>query len=1058
MKFSFFWTDQLVDISQSMAAHLHESCPVSPQIMAILGKIGTVTEEDLNVFNVEKMEEGPIVEPRGTDDKDLSVEEIIQILKDEYDVEQRVAEACLGILHGEEPEKEVGDYFEWCLENHDSEEVIEEGILNYRSSANVEEKNAVPTATLGQFTEEAIKRTENQVNLKSKLNIIWNSFLNSIETEETSDFINLERLGEGLETLYRKKLRPVNRKFPLYLSAGKPNLIYSDAENIHQTCLTIYNHDSEAPLPGIDEVLLVRENTSAEDVELLCRRAFNDEEDNKIYCLMYAEKLGFVVTMKVENLLINSEIKNRNYRLVFICCKDRSSNHYSYMATALDKYKADVPKFPRGQLQKYVYRNLMRGDSKVDPTRTRIVLSSRAGNGKSLACVRAAARINYDRIQTTLYDTVVNIEELLEWMSERSTTNNNNTLFHIDLASDLGSSKNDLMFSLSILRGLEDKNGRVWRCNRIDVYMFESTMEKKSRGFFQLLPQTICLSPQGAYDELQTSGVIKLQSLVQKAGSPDLHQICDDRMFQSDVIQRPAQYLLRFHEGEDLDKFTYSPTNNMLDQKRCLEILQDNRSCPVKDPTFSELMNFAKFLNYQLQECEKSIFCQLGGTEDWKNLRFKNLVVKFLILMTQDFSTRSLEISDQSSLDQPTIIERRRWESSHHPYIFFNEDSTITFFGIKIDRTLSLLDPNDKVIEKNIMHQNLYHLLREQNRNDKIPIFIPNNFDSLSDDIKLRTLCRILGVERENVSNMKNIQSAMKDPDSSYKLTADNVKKLLATYMRMRAGIPVVIMGETGCGKTRMIKYLCDILKARKRCKNIILMKVHGGLSKKTINQKVEEALKVANENYHHYNVKMTVMFFDEANTTSWIHLIKDIVVDRINNGKALPEDSTLQFAICVNPYRKHSADMIKKLENSGLGYHIQAKQTSDRIGEVPLRQLVYRVHPLPISLFPFVWDFGQPSENDEREMILQMVRNTRVVDQQTMTLVVNCICRSQIFLRKCSFESSFVSLRDVDRLLRIFNFFDNNKHLFEEKLVKEAELPITTVSLLLALGLLTVD
>lgn len=1036
-----------------MAAYLHDACPVSSQIMAILSKIGPVTEEDLEVFNIEKMEEDSNVElARPTDDKDLTMEEIINILQEEYDVSLNVAKACLGAHHGDD-QMEVGDYFQWCLENHDSDEAIEEGLEKYSLIIGMDEKNAIPKATLGQFTEEAIRQSNDRNTLKAKLDVIWNAFLSSIETEETSDFINLERLGEGLETLYRKKFKEVKRKFPQYLSVGKPNLIYSDPVNIHQTCLTIYHHDSEAPLPAIDEVLLVRENTSAEDVELLCRRAFNDEKNNKIYCVLYAEKLNFDLTMKVENLLINSEIKNRSYRLVFICCKDHSSNHYSYMATALDKYKVDVPKISRDQLQKYVYRNLMRGDSKMDPTRTRIVLSSRPGNGKSLACARVAARMCYERVQTTLYDTVVNIEELLEWMTEGSRFVQK-TLFHMDLAS-ASQSKNDLMFSISILGGLEDSNGRVWRCHKDDMYIFESTMKKKSQGFFTLLPKTFCLGPQEAFNQLQSSGAGQLQPLTTIPGSSDLHQICDDQVFQSDVIQRPAQYLLRFHQGQDLDKFFYIPMKNILDQKSCLEILQDNRSCPVKDPTFSELMNFSKFLNYQLQECEKSIFCQLGGTEDWKNLRFKNLVVKFLILMTQDFSTRSLEISDQSSLDQPTIIERRKWESSHHPYIFFNEDSTITFFGINVDRTLNLLDPSGRVIERNIMHQNLYHLLRAQNRNDKIPIFIPNNFDSLSDDIKLRTLCRILGVERENVSIKNNLQSAI-NPDASYKLTADNVKKLLATYMRMRAGIPVVIMGETGCGKTRMIKYLCDILKAGKLCKNMILMKVHGGLSKKTINQKVDEALKIAHENYHHHNVKMTVMFFDEANTTSWIHLIKDIVVDRINNGKSLPLDSTLQFAICVNPYRKHSKEMIKKLETSGLGYHIQAKQTTDRIGEVPLRQLVYRVHPLPTSLFPFVWDFGQPSEEDERQMVLQMVRNSRAqqgLDQTTMNLMVNCICQSQIFLRKCSFESSFVSLRDVDRLLRIFNFFDSNKHLFEERLIGEAELPIIMISLLLALG-----
>ena len=28
-----------------------------------------------------------------------------------------------------------------------------------------------------------------------------------------------------------------------------------------------------------------------------------------------------------------------------------------------------------------------------------------------------------------------------------------------------------------------------------------------------------------------------------------------------------------------------------------------------------------------------------------------------------------------------------------------------------------------------------------------------------------------------------------------------------------RCGIPVVIMGETGCGKTRLIRYMCELAK-----------------------------------------------------------------------------------------------------------------------------------------------------------------------------------------------------------------------------------------------------
>jgi ABC-type lipoprotein export system ATPase subunit len=37
--------------------------------------------------------------------------------------------------------------------------------------------------------------------------------------------------------------------------------------------------------------------------------------------------------------------------------------------------------------------------------------------------------------------------------------------------------------------------------------------------------------------------------------------------------------------------------------------------------------------------------------------------------------------------------------------------------------------------------------------------------------------------------------------------------KMLAIYMRFRSNIPVVIMGETGSGKTRLIKFMCELLR-----------------------------------------------------------------------------------------------------------------------------------------------------------------------------------------------------------------------------------------------------
>ena len=64
------------------------------------------------------------------------------------------------------------------------------------------------------------------------------------------------------------------------------------------------------------------------------------------------------------------------------------------------------------------------------------------------------------------------------------------------------------------------------------------------------------------------------------------------------------------------------------------------------------------------------------------------------------------------------------------------------------------------------------------------------------------------------------------DPDETYVLTVDNLINILAIQMRFRCGIPVVIMGETGCGKTRLIRYMCELARQGREGKNMLIMKV----------------------------------------------------------------------------------------------------------------------------------------------------------------------------------------------------------------------------------------
>ena len=58
-------------------------------------------------------------------------------------------------------------------------------------------------------------------------------------------------------------------------------------------------------------------------------------------------------------------------------------------------------------------------------------------------------------------------------------------------------------------------------------------------------------------------------------------------------------------------------------------------------------------------------------------------------------------------------------------------------------------------------------------------------------------------VEKEEGKNKSLISIIQED---NYVITSDNFKKMKLIVYRINANIPVILMGETGCGKTSLIK------------------------------------------------------------------------------------------------------------------------------------------------------------------------------------------------------------------------------------------------------------
>ncbi|CAM9642728.1 unnamed protein product [Lampetra planeri] len=922
----------------------------------------------------------------------------------------------------------------------------------------------VKFSTLKRKTQEEFEQMLDwkSVGCEQKVKLIWNIYEKNLSNLICEEYLSLDILGTALDFLMEMETTRIQREIPQGFLIGKPNLIVCPEAEIYTHILHFYIVSKNQPLPSYDEVLICSPETMAEECEIFLRRVMTkDVHNSKIYCLANADQLTYEVAAKFLTCF-NSLENTADYKLAIFCSSEREHSH---LPTTFDSFRISTTlSFTDSDFKAYLKSHCIvpQGTASVFPDRRNISLvsSKRAGVGKSLFVQKLVKHSedllnnpNMDYVTVRLMDSKIDETFLVETFLTRQDNPSDCTprVFHVDVTPGVKKGFDTLLMRLFVLGHLQSMDGRVWRCKKSDVYVVEyldwhPTKElvdqRKQRGpilLTHVLPTVTCISP-----------LEVLQLYREKTPERFDLPLMDKDLFEHEVYQRPLQYLRRFTDGANLDAFQFDLGRVEETPMQCLEILL--HYCGVSDPSWAELQNFARFLNVQLQDSETSVYCNANIVGDTL-VGFKHFIVKFMTIMAKDFATPSLELSDESARLHNNRMEdvletletysiRKRWESQPHPYVFFNADHTsMTFLGFHINATCDAVDPSTyNVLLKAVMTKQLHVGLKLQ----RVPFNI--NFDNLPRLEKLVRLCRVFGIEYPE------------DPDENYELTTDNVMKMLAIHMRFRSGIPVIIMGETGCGKTKLIRYMCDLQKSGREAENMILVKVHGGVTPHFIYKKIQDAEELAIQN-EEFDMD-TVLFFDEANTTEAIYAIKEALCDSTVEGRAIRTQRLKIIAAC-NPYRKHTDQMIDRLEAAGLGYRIRAEDTEERMGKIPLRQLVYRVQPLPPSMLPFVWDFGQLSNLAEQLYIKQIVlRHSRTgnIPTESTQRISAVLSASQEYLRTCADECSFVSLRDVERCLKVLAwFYEQRDTLFQQmKQIKtdaDCRVDDVTRALILALG-----
>jgi len=401
-----------------------------------------------------------------------------------------------------------------------------------------------------------------------------------------------------------------------------------------------------------------------------------------------------------------------------------------------------------------------------------------------------------------------------------------------------------------------------------------------------------------------------------------------------------------------------------------------------------------------------------------------------------------------------------------HSLFFFHEGNKESF-TIITNKT-----PED------LEYQTFIQLLNSQ-KTGKEKITLPDFKDEKNNTIYfLKELKEILNINNPITDEEKKEDDkylSLKEITKNYAITPDNFIKMILILLRIRSNIPVIMMGETGCGKTALIKKLAE-LKNNGKSDSMKILNIHAGTTDKDIidfiekiiplAKNLEDSEKITKELYTEkgflYNEKKLWVFLDEINTCKSMGIISELMCKHSYQGNKIPKN--IIFIGACNPYRE------AKLNKDKIGLDVkEAHSQKNKLNEKERKdieylslqnnnKLVYTVNPLPHSLLNFVFDFGNLKKEDEEKYIEKMIdpeieninqqneKEKKLNEEQLFKikqLARDMIVESQNFIREHNDVSS-VSLRDIRRFIALLNFFykylKNKKENLMELVKKQFE------------------
>ena len=838
-------------------------------------------------------------------------------------------------------------------------------------------------------------------------------------------------------------------------------------EKLEKDLFQIYKYLT-GHIPIAQNILLCNKNTTNEEITVFLYRAIKCEFSSCFIVggieLLEFEQKSLMIKL-IEDFFQNGELKPNSCLIILYTNKLSDI----YRSLEMKKYKIVL------NIKRKEFEN-----EKYEGNDIEIIKSDKSGVGKSTQ-IKKEIEDNKKKWIYFPFGGVFTREDIIKRLKELNI--DSNCVLHIDLYdTDQTSLMMDFLFSILITRFYGQNEDIFYLSKDIKIKI---EIPNSFIDFFLKFPILTLFN----IKEMKISNLCplivpkNLDSNIQIVANY-LKSLKEEKINNYDLIFpniTPEDFVNRVINVKKKRQIKTSLPAEQLPPEVCQQLIFEVIKKEIPEPTYYQIMTFIDVLAVQLKKLNKSFYLNAFNLMlTGKNINpIRTFIVESFIKITNHFTkgafTELLKKQEQVHKSQLGIFDENNAlnnavnvlaDNPHEVISYDKIDPSLLFFHEGEGESFSIIT-NKKSSDQEYI--NLLNLKNSQAYKEKDKLkYLPKYNDKKFGKINfLKELKEILDIKNPVEIKEKGERVSLEEIAGNYVFTADNFVKMILILLRIRSNIPVIMMGETGCGKTSLIRKLSE-MKNNGESNKMKILNIHAGTNENDIidfiNNKVipdAKILEIENEKeiqirkglHQFYEEKKIWVFLDEINTCKSMGLLSELMCKHTCQGKPLPKN--IVFIAACNPYRKReSKGNQEKQVGLDINYANKQKQLlndkeKEEISKTKNSDLVYTVNPLPHSLLNFVFDFGSLTDKDEEDYIRCIIKESlekiyfknkkvKIEDKKLINLkqlAGDMIIDAHKFIRGFS-DKSAVSLREIRRFNIFYEFFYD--YLIKKKVLIE--------------------